>query len=119
MDRFPLESARCQDFIILILDGQDRPPASANDGNGFIFRRQPEVADFQVGMVNVRLLDPEGRILGRLSFDPAHGEIPAVHPDASPEEKLAGNFRLDGDHVRTVIRRVLMLEFAEIIIAGI
>ena len=89
------QTARREDFIILIFDRQDRAPASANDRDRFIFRWQPKISYLQIGMVDVGLLDPEGRILGRFRFDAADSEILAIHPDPSTIEELIRNLRLN------------------------
>ena len=64
-------------------------------------------------------LDPEGRIFSRLRLDAAHGKILTIHPDPSTIEKLAGDSRLNRDHIGAVVRSILDLQATEVVVVGV
>jgi hypothetical protein len=46
-----------------------------------ILRRQPKIVHIHIASLNLRVFDPEGRVLGWLSFHAHNGELFIVNPD--------------------------------------
>src|SRR5580692_10826760 len=100
MSRQFRRSRRCYSMRLLKLIGSviDREHRCATESDlrlTFVRCRQPKVAVLSIDMVNLRALDPEGRILCRLRFNPDHCVVLRIDPDASAIEKLAFHLRLD------------------------
>ena len=64
-----------------------------------IFGRKPEIIYLDVPVLDLRLLDPERWILGRLSFNADHGKVLRVDPDFPAIEKFVLAFRKQAQHI--------------------
>src|SRR5450631_1013918 len=66
--------------------------------------------------MDIRLLDPEGRVLGWFGFDSADGKVGVVHPDAATEKKLVGNLWFKREYIAAAARLRLIRNQGEIIV---
>src|SRR5208283_2008565 len=83
--------AACQllwQLVIQIPDCQYGLPAEPNIGNGLVERRQVELADFLVLMMDLRAFGPERGVLRRLGLDTGNSEILRIDPDGSAVQEL-------------------------------
>src|ERR1039457_2465976 len=92
-------------FVIRVLDVQGCRAAQPDVGHRLIGSRQPELSDLLVAMFDVRFLDPERRVFGRLGVDAFHREIGGVHANLSAIEELVVAPRLHPQPVAAAIDR--------------
>src|SRR5260370_959109 len=67
---------RLCDSVVFVFNGKNGPAPQPHHALGVVFRGKPEVIHFAIPVVTLRFLDPERRVLGRLSFDSPHGKEP-------------------------------------------
>ena len=80
-----LAASSFRDFYNLYIRWRDKLLSSEPyDALRTVFSRESEVADLHVTMFHVGLLDPEGWIFPRLSFDSLYRKILRIDPDLSP-----------------------------------
>src|ERR1700690_1715208 len=98
-----VERAGLQNLVVLVLDGEGSDSSQPHAGYALVIRGQPEIPNFHVIVVNVGLLDPKGRILGGLAFNPANREVLRINPDPAAEEKLVGNLGFNSQNIGAAV----------------
>src|SRR5258708_27665158 len=77
---------------------------------------EPEVAYFDVPVLNLGLFNPNGRILGRFSFNPNDGEVLRIHPDLPAIEKLVLGLGQEVNYVLLTVRCDFIASGGEIVV---
>jgi CheY-like chemotaxis protein len=69
-----------------------------------ILRRQPKIVHIHIASLNLRVFDPEGRVLGWLSFHAHNGELFIVNPDFALKRIFVFRAWLYRKHVQPTAR---------------
>src|SRR5580692_6763621 len=82
------ERCRFGNFVVFVFDGEGGHAAESYHAFRMVLGGQPEVIHLHILVFDVGFLDPERRVLRRLSFDSHHREVFRVDPYLSTVEKF-------------------------------
>src|SRR5229473_5483391 len=105
--------------VVLVVDAEIRAASQANRTAAAIEDGKPEVADPAINLFNLRVLCPERRVPGRLSFNTYDSKVLPVDPDLAAVEKFAFHSRLNRQDVLRTTRRLLVVHHGESVVIAV
>src|ERR1041385_4902413 len=108
--------AGARDLVTLVFNGEIGVSAEAHCGNAVIVLGQPEIIDVHISRFDFRVLDPERRVLCRLSLNLYNRELFRTHPDLALEEVLVLCSWFDGKDVARPARPLFITDHRELVV---